>query len=276
MNTSKPLNVGDLLHLYVNQDDREATVLAILGAQALFEYTMPNGKTYLTIVELDGDGRVTSQYGKYDYRRKPVSYNALPKKWFDAVAHQLGDWYGGFNDESVSDRAMRDPWNKFLYQEAEGRRAKLRQAAIDLEDAGAGPTQDLAPAPGTRFAQVARYLDINYAIVARERRNQLREMMAEGSSMKIFSQVAIDIDTDHGEYGRDLLFYQLPEKTKRAQAIAYIPFIQNSHCQHPYDCCGGIYGSVDTSTLKRVGFKRDHLGNRVSVWAIEYHWHRNV
>ena len=67
--------VGASETLHANQGDRDATVLATLGSEVLYEYEMPNGRTYLRVVDVFTPGT---------YRT--MSRNAMPKKWQKELA----------------------------------------------------------------------------------------------------------------------------------------------------------------------------------------------
>lgn len=74
---------GDTFMINVNQGDRKALVLAIIGNQALIEYVMPAGSTALQIVT---DGR--EQVGR------SVSYPAVAAKWLRAIVDSGLEWEG--------------------------------------------------------------------------------------------------------------------------------------------------------------------------------------
>lgn len=79
------IDVGDSFCLEVNQGEREAEVLAIIGDQALIEYLMPNGTSSLRIVDrMDPDAKVY----------KNVTYHRLPKKWIQAMDDAKTSWIG--------------------------------------------------------------------------------------------------------------------------------------------------------------------------------------
>jgi hypothetical protein len=74
---------GDTFTINVNQGDREAMVLAVIGNQALIEYVMPAGTTALQVVT---EGR--EQIGR------SVSYPAVPTKWLRAIVEDGREWEG--------------------------------------------------------------------------------------------------------------------------------------------------------------------------------------
>lgn len=74
---------GDTFLVNVNQGDREAMVLAVIGNQALIEYVMPAGTTALQIVT---EGR--EQVGR------SVSYPSVPTKWLRAIVEEGREWEG--------------------------------------------------------------------------------------------------------------------------------------------------------------------------------------
>ncbi len=76
---------GDVTTVLVNQGDRDATVLAVLGIQALIEYTMPAGSTGLQIIDLRTEAPTPG---------RSVGYRHLPMKWLQAVVNAGMDWEG--------------------------------------------------------------------------------------------------------------------------------------------------------------------------------------
>lgn len=76
---------GDVTTVLVNQGDRDATVLAVLGTKALIEYTMPAGSTGLQIIDLLTDAPTPG---------RSVSYRILPMKWLQAVVDAGSSWEG--------------------------------------------------------------------------------------------------------------------------------------------------------------------------------------
>jgi hypothetical protein len=63
--------VGELTYFDRNQGDRPANCLAVIKDEALWEYEMPNGRTYLLVQVLGGSAR-------------SVSRKNLAKKWRNA------------------------------------------------------------------------------------------------------------------------------------------------------------------------------------------------
>lgn len=74
---------GDTFLISVNQGNRKAMVLAVIGNQALIEYVMPAGSTALQIVT---EGR--EQLGR------SVSYPSVPTKWLRAIQEHGREWEG--------------------------------------------------------------------------------------------------------------------------------------------------------------------------------------
>lgn len=70
--------VGSSTTVHANQGERDATVLAVLGAEMLLEYEMPAGKTFLRIQNI-----ATGVH-------RAVSRAALPKKWKQALEDEDG------------------------------------------------------------------------------------------------------------------------------------------------------------------------------------------
>lgn len=92
------LRAGDAVSIYLNQAERDGTVLATIGEQVLISYQMPAGRVFLGVQD----------YGKRicDWRteRTEPAYTSksysLPAKWVDAIREQDGpisvaDWMGG-------------------------------------------------------------------------------------------------------------------------------------------------------------------------------------
>ncbi len=76
---------GDITTVLVNQGDRDATVLAVIGTKALIEYTMPAGSTGLQIIDLLTEAPTPG---------RSVGYRDLPTKWLQAVVDAGMDWEG--------------------------------------------------------------------------------------------------------------------------------------------------------------------------------------
>ncbi len=84
------LEIGDYFYIRINQGDRHAEVLAVIGDQALIEYYMPNGTTALRVIDRrDPHGTEYEPRGK----RGNVSYFRLPKKWSRAMEEAGSTWY---------------------------------------------------------------------------------------------------------------------------------------------------------------------------------------
>jgi len=74
---------GDHLKVDVNQGQRPATVLAVVGDEALIEYEMPAGSTAMWVIKADR---------KPAHKIRNVSYKECPKRFVDAM-HEAGlDW----------------------------------------------------------------------------------------------------------------------------------------------------------------------------------------
>jgi len=78
---AKKVKVGQHSHVEVNQGLRPAVILAMLGDEALLEYSMPRGSTALWIVDAYTWGLV-----------KRVSYKHVPLKWLRAMIEEGTDW----------------------------------------------------------------------------------------------------------------------------------------------------------------------------------------
>jgi hypothetical protein len=83
------LQAGQEVHIEVNRDTRSATVLAVIGPEALLEYAFPSGRSALRVVPRN-------------YRRgqdpgrpyKNIGYRHLPKCWMLAVVRNKIEWLG--------------------------------------------------------------------------------------------------------------------------------------------------------------------------------------
>ena len=77
---------NDPLDVWVNQAEREATVLAVIGNEILVEYEMPNGTSALLQMTVDGRDLI---------RRRNVSYNSVPLRWLNAIRRaDMTNWIG--------------------------------------------------------------------------------------------------------------------------------------------------------------------------------------
>ncbi len=76
----------DFTQVYVNQAERDATVLAVRGSKVLIEYEMPRGTTAMLVM----DGRFGDLRG-----RSNVAYSTIPQYWIDAM-HKAGTEWRGF------------------------------------------------------------------------------------------------------------------------------------------------------------------------------------
>ena len=86
------LHPGDEIDIYVNQDWRDAVVLATIGAEALLEYVMPSGRSALR--------RVPKNYRKERFVQpdpgrpyKHMSYRAIPKVWLIEIVRNGLPWW---------------------------------------------------------------------------------------------------------------------------------------------------------------------------------------
>lgn len=80
--TAEPYRVGQGITVERNQGDRDGTVLAVDGIEALIEYEMPNGTSALNVISL----------GDKPYRA--VAYTSLPKKWQRLLVANEAEWIG--------------------------------------------------------------------------------------------------------------------------------------------------------------------------------------
>jgi hypothetical protein len=77
------LKVGECFSIEVNQGLRDAIVLAVIGDEALIEYSMPKGSTSLRIVDA------------YTWTgARSVSYRNVPVKWLQQMYENEVEWEG--------------------------------------------------------------------------------------------------------------------------------------------------------------------------------------
>lgn len=69
-------NVGECDTINANQGDRDATVLAVVGTQVLYEYEMPAGRCFLRLIDQDT--------GKW----RAISRNNIPKAFQAALKEE--------------------------------------------------------------------------------------------------------------------------------------------------------------------------------------------
>jgi hypothetical protein len=77
--------VGDYLEVFVNQGVRPASIIAVLGDEALLEYEMPRGSTAMWVI-------LKNRHDAPCVRN--VSYRACPKKWLKAIEDSGLPWTG--------------------------------------------------------------------------------------------------------------------------------------------------------------------------------------
>lgn len=78
---AKKVKVGERSNVEINQGLRLAVILAVIGDEALLEYTMPRGSTSLWIVDAYTWGHI-----------KNVRYKTIPLKWLQAMIEEGQDW----------------------------------------------------------------------------------------------------------------------------------------------------------------------------------------
>jgi hypothetical protein len=122
--------VANLGEVYANQGMRDAWVLSAIDNRALVEYVMPEGRTFLRILPIDGIG-----YIDWDAPGRSVSYNAIPRKFLEDMRDNfsvvLGIIAGGFDGEVVSQHYKRV--RRFAVSRAEARALAVRARILDLK-----------------------------------------------------------------------------------------------------------------------------------------------
>lgn len=87
-----PLRAGHYFLLHVNHAFRDARILAILGDEALIEYTMPNGTTTLNILNVvDFTGQKRE---KVIGPGKSIAYRSVPIRWLKTIVEDGYEWEG--------------------------------------------------------------------------------------------------------------------------------------------------------------------------------------
>lgn len=130
------IKIGDTFEVYANQGMREAVVLAVVMkptarayGQALVEYVMPEGRTFLRILNLDESGE---PYGGGEGR--PCSYDEIPVKFLNEMRANfsavLGLLRAGFDNDVPTDYARRR--HRPFYDRAAQLALKKRMEILDL------------------------------------------------------------------------------------------------------------------------------------------------
>lgn len=109
------LRRGDSLSVYANQAMRDAVVLSMVmrdapgvrwHGQALIEYVMPQGRTFLRILDLNIDGEVFGEGRPCAYDNIPIKFLADMRNNSDAVIPLIR---GGFDRDAAPDNK---PWRR--------------------------------------------------------------------------------------------------------------------------------------------------------------------
>lgn len=116
----RSIKVGDEVSIYANQADRSAVVLSIVGNDALLEYVMPAGRTFLRLVKLTEAGTMPIDALAY----RTVSYPAVPSRFIDDMRKNGVSWLGGFDPGELSER-MRRRVSRYVIELAQAQRARL-------------------------------------------------------------------------------------------------------------------------------------------------------
>lgn len=87
MNFDRIFEANDGLTVYVNQAEREATVLAVIDDEILIEYEMPAGTSALLKFNVSPGGELRNQVN--------YSYHKVPQKWTMAILEAgMTNWIG--------------------------------------------------------------------------------------------------------------------------------------------------------------------------------------
>lgn len=134
------LKRGDQFEVYANQAMREAWVLSVVmakpghhmsnkwGGQALVEYAMPMGRTFLRILDLNEDGEVFGAGRPISYEQIPVKFLADMRSHFSEV---LGLLQGGF-DKSVPSHHYQRRY-RAMFEREERKALAVRARVLDLK-----------------------------------------------------------------------------------------------------------------------------------------------
>jgi hypothetical protein len=106
----RPLRPGYTFKLWVNQGERSAHVLAILGQEALVEYNMPAGTTSLKVVEI--------RNGQIGVGGKTIPYKNVPIRWLKAICDGGRDWEGTPQGKNGEDFILMPSAEEMLAQKA--------------------------------------------------------------------------------------------------------------------------------------------------------------
>jgi hypothetical protein len=113
--------IGMPVEVYANQAVREASVIIAVDDQALLEYDMPGGRTFLRLVGIDEHGAIDPD------AERSVSYNRVPRKMVEAMrafAPQVRQYLRGGFDRSAMRSEKR--WMKSSIERYERAAAAVR------------------------------------------------------------------------------------------------------------------------------------------------------
>ena len=88
------LKPGQELDFYIQKGFRPGKVLAVIGQDALFEYTMPEGTTSMVFLPVEVVLSDKSTIETTEHRRNPYGYERLPLKWLRQMVDNKIEWIG--------------------------------------------------------------------------------------------------------------------------------------------------------------------------------------
>ena len=157
-NAAVDVVAGSYFTLEINQGKREAEVLAVIGAEALVEYTMPAGTSALHIMK--------TKTSRAELRAHPggtsISYAKLPIRWIEAATVQAGVWVA--NPQS-GDRYPENIGEALAFRAEKKAAAKAAKAERDRQSAewkakNAAEEKDLAEKNAADAAECQRAIEL--------------------------------------------------------------------------------------------------------------------
>ena len=114
---------NDSWSVFQNQGQRDGWVLAVIGTEVLFAYSMPAGRIFLNIEDTG------TQVWKGQNKIRSVSLNSLPKKWQAAIREQGGRFT---LDDALDCRGyvLREDRRGYVSKFAEENRNRARASCI--------------------------------------------------------------------------------------------------------------------------------------------------
>ena len=109
---------------------------------------------------------------------------------------------------------------------------------------------------------------------AREQEEQaMFDALRKHGAPELLGSTAIETD-EYEDAGKIQYTVAAPLAFPQESLKAWLREQMDTRCQHSYDCCGHVYGSVLTHTLQFL--RRTDESPRRSLYTVRYSWHRNV